>query len=519
MNLIKAISMVQFSKNPIVIGVQAGLEFQTPPPTPWGYLLTFHPTTPIPNGSKITIKIYDYEYSVTFKASPNTSAGLETQSLLVVSAALIDAWLTSPVLVDMAKNFVTANLMTVQHSATTTDLIFTAPADSNLVVTCDVPASTVTLTSAGVQFPKPENYHLLFRLKDGYGNKIADLKSVPDFSSPYHGYIDASEVADNMVSRTLPNYNTGNSVGQATSNKAYISGTATEGYGIPNMYYGHISIGAGFVYKGGTSSLQFKRVGHYVTHFVNDSFLTWQPRNKKTSADTLEFLYAIIFTFTGISAGNLRMYVKGYYENGTTNTAYYTNANPVYFGDVVLLNATGLAAEAASASPLVKWEVWLEDNTGFPYSEVMTYTNDAICRPFEYEFLFGNSVGGFDTLRCARGASVGLQVAREEASRIIPYIIPANSEELGDSYIYKVSAAKRVKCNTGLISRETIEWLHDFAVSDEVYFISKEDHGFIPVKLVSNSIQLYSDTTTGLYSLEFEVEFMNDESLYSPAGL
>lgn len=238
----------------------------------------------------------------------------------------------------------------------------------------------------------------------------------------------------------------------------------------------------------------------YITTFK--SFLTWQPATKTINMTQPEKLYFLIFdTFSSIS-----LVVKVYYTDGTNSsnqTAFTINPAAKYTIWELLTGYAMLDVEQYSATKTVsKYKVWIKDKNDNIRSRVQTYVVDPRHYRNERIFLFRNSLGGYDTLRCT-GKKTSLNEYERMYSR-------RNDEEFGVDEVYKALETSSFTQNTGWITASERDWLRELMLTKEAYVIIG-DYKFQVI--IENTREVSFEDELDLYDLEIKYRY----SFFNPA--
>jgi len=246
--------------------------------------------------------------------------------------------------------------------------------------------------------------------------KVAALKGIPDKDSPYYAKFDLAPVVKSFLRRTLPSYNQ-TAISPATQGMAQVRLKITEGYGNP-LEYKKIDEPALFLaVYGGVPFQHFPSVGNLYVGTAAQYPLSWKP--KKTTASKLQQEYILFLPIYASLSPTILCDIKGRvdFTDGTYSNVYYFSS--VSFDKlkeyIIPCGYTQLDLGNINPAKTVKaWTIEIEDpgNT-FPNIK-REYTLDSRCNESRSKyFLFGNSLGGFDTIRTTTNATFGLKVEKE----------------------------------------------------------------------------------------------------------
>lgn len=183
------------------------------------------------------------------------------------------------------------------------------------------------------------------------------------------------------------------------------------------------------------------------TNWLSQHFLTWQPRHKRVTYYSPEWL-----TFYATEDRTLKL--KATYANGTTKqlSLLTATAGKAYTQNLQYAYVAGLLG---STYPTY-YEVWTEGSGG-SRSESQFYLYEEAKSADEQWFLFANSLGGIDTIR-AYGVN---KLAAEHTHNL-----DEQEEELEE---YDVDTQRLYVKNTGHLDDYERHWLLDFFPSCRKY--------------------------------------------------
>jgi hypothetical protein len=263
---------------------------------------------------------------------------------------------------------------------------------------------------------------------------------------------------------------------------------------------------------GGISSmyeLRLKEKGSrwFYNHGITKQFLTWQPKEKSVALDQVEKLYFLVGLATAV---NMKI---TYSYTGTTSgsgsiTKVLTNVSQFSVVECIVTPAR-LGITLPAGCSLAGFTVVLLDQNGKVISEERTYSIDANYYQNPATFLFRNSYGCFDTIRCTGRQSLESKFERETVtnseelykySRRPQKVINTNAEETGGV------------ANTGWLLQEQTDWLRDLFLSKEVYMI--KNGSLYPVVITTDSIDIRTDDNY-LYNFAIQYQYGFTDEHYS----
>ncbi len=248
----------------------------------------------------------------------------------------------------------------------------------------------------------------------------------------------------------------------------------------------------------------------------NKDFLSWRPQSKKIWIRQPEMLHFLVWYD---DTSWLAMRIKITYTDGSTHTFTKYTYSPIYKYDIVEVVCTYAKLDLVSlpesqGKTIHKYEVWLVDNN-VQVSRTMEFVLDRRVYPNQRFFIFRNSLGGYDSVRCTGETIKETDVARFSVERITPDF------SVMDPPRRQIFARETQKytTNTGFITKLESEYLRDFFLSNEIYeFI---ENRLYPVLVLSTSLKVHKDNDY-LYSREFEyarayedINYAHDENIYT----
>jgi hypothetical protein len=177
-------------------------------------------------------------------------------------------------------------------------------------------------------------------------------------------------------------------------------------------------------------------------------FLTFQPASKITGENTPERL----FFFKNVG-----------YESYVKRVEHYSNGTEVSYIHEEIPFAAGVYEIVCTANrnlPLVSMDFYVVDNDDEVTSEIKTFVIDHTYYRHEYYFMFRNSLGAYDTLRCTGVLKYKPEFDRETFTN--------DDDETGT---LQVLMEQVYEANTGSLTADMALWINDFMLSKEVYWL------------------------------------------------
>lgn len=266
-----------------------------------------------------------------------------------------------------------------------------------------------------------------------------------------------------------------------------------------NKYYFALNAGLPFyslaVYNENTTNFLAKLA-------ANKNFLTNQPKEKIIGKDQIEKLYYLSWRYT---SGDLRLYVKINYNDGSVHeflkqTFVLSEMHNVY---EVIVSYAQLQIEAIAPTKIIEsYEVYLRSRLADDSIPITSETRKYVVDPQTYSeeryFIFQNSLGGFDTLRTTESFQKETNYTRH-FSEILN--IPAFTVKNPSIKQFSAFEEQTFKTSSGFLSRDSIEWLRDFLLSNKRYEII--NGALFPIIITSENV-IIREKDSHLYALEFE---------------
>ncbi|MDR1551868.1 MAG: hypothetical protein LBS69_00170 [Prevotellaceae bacterium] len=225
-----------------------------------------------------------------------------------------------------------------------------------------------------------------------------------------------------------------------------------------------------FVLKINTGSYNFaaircgiKDFGDSAGNFLRKNFLTWQPKMKKISRDQPEYL-----TYHATQASYF--YITAYFADGTKDdiSVAAMTANNVYTVNI------GNKLKSLP-KPAVKAEAVVCATNSISAAKISKYQYYSIVPParMEQNFLFENSLGGMDTVRCTGELEHSPEFTRETAV-------------MGDIERTFFAEKSDIKTQTtDWLTRYDAAWLHDFFMSKRIYLFDNDKYNAVVIDEVT----------------------------------
>lgn len=230
----------------------------------------------------------------------------------------------------------------------------------------------------------------------------------------------------------------------------------------------------------------------------NMQFLTWQPNLKLVGPKQEEYLYFLMNLSPLPTKINLRVQIT--YTNGTRTVATKKTINGASAFQVICA-PVGPVSLGLKATNILKYEVWLADENLLRFTEVRTFVIDRRYHRFERFILFGNSFGGFDTMRLLGKSTEESDVTRQTA---VKEREPGQGIDYSELAIIAVQENSGIQVSTGLFERDQdtyLSYLRELMLSECI--LEDTAYGYEALNLITSNIA-YRDEAAGLMERTFQ---------------
>ena len=356
------------------------------------------------------------------------------------------------------------------------------------------------------------NFRFEFTIKvydaGGAEKEAITFKGVPDSTGQFT--FDAQPLLHAMLAPDVP------MAGQSTINfggNSFLSWTAdvSEWYGSPDVIQQSTTrYASNKVLMGGLSFREFP--GN--TFFADraDKFLTHAPDNKLLAPGQPDFLYYLVPE----SWASLYLHAEVFYNDGTSQLTVAKQAAAAS-GKLAIIPAgftqLGLDDINVAKFPL-SYKLWVAPSnlpTDAGASEKRSYLLDYFAYPHARQFLYQNSLGAFESIRCTGRFEVSRQIDRQNGERVIG---SSYSPSDASRFSYNSMSYASIKGNSGMqLNRAWFNHLQEFIRSNEVFEI--QGNSLVPVVIESNN---YKGEKSYDYELaaEFEYSIAQTDNAYTP---
>lgn len=323
----------------------------------------------------------------------------------------------------------------------------------------------------------------------------------PDSSSECE--IDISEQLHGFLREQLaaPSYNQSAYSNPTATNKRYYI-TYCESFGTTPVAYATTASAVKRVIKGGLKhefwplySSDFRTLFIGIPVTGTSKFLTTRNIKRYTTQVAHEYL-----TFVpGAAIANARLRAKVWYTNGTTTATVIASYASLGAGLTYIFPAgytqLNLSSLEAGRTP-ARYFVYIDNSSGIVKSETILYELQNSNYLDKY-FIYENSLGGFETLRTWGQAEYGVEIEKEEFSRIAGLNYAATDSDIISS---DSNYRENTEVFTGFRSKKEALELIDFVNSRYCFQVTGGKH--VPVLIDKNTFSIYRDDNYA-YALKF----------------
>ena len=270
------------------------------------------------------------------------------------------------------------------------------------------------------------------------------------------------------------------------------------------------------VLLGGISKEIYPGLDFFNTYLKSTKkFLTWQPEIKTIDRVQEEFLYFLLWDKDPLYAvpTELNLKVKVYYRDNTIVEAVTRTLNNPGLGWLLQVPAGFVNAGVQAldpVKPVIRYELWLENQSGAIISEVRTYKLVQDIHPYSRYFMFLNSLGGYDTVRTTGISSKSAKFSRQEVEKFLPANYSRQSRQFATS---DVASQNEYDVSSGHVSKRYADYLQDMLISQDVYEIVRGRR--VPV-IIGNSNVTLDTKKVNRWFVRFDVKLGFKNNVYTP---
>ncbi len=161
--------------------------------------------------------------------------------------------------------------------------------------------------------------------------------------------------------------------------------------------------------------------------------------------------------------------------------------------------------------PLYGWRVWVtkHNNSNLRASEPLNYVLDEQSTLEKRKFLFGNSLGGYETFFCKANLQDMISSKKTINKRLYGQDYRLRD---GENFVGNQDGKRSFTVATGWLSTAFADALQDAAIAKEVWEITPK--GFIPI-IVESITAIYYEKNNELIGYVFQASYAYDVDLYT----
>jgi len=160
------------------------------------------------------------------------------------------------------------------------------------------------------------------------------------------------------------------------------------------------------------------------------------------------------------------------------------------------------------ANPIVKYAVVLVESGVTEVTERYQYRITLDGSPWDRFFLFGNSLGGFDTVRGTGRQTSAVEISSATARRIVTAADRAQFK--GQYFEYDRQMRGRFRGSIGYKTLPRVLQLREMLLSESVYIVDQQGIRFVPIQIDAGSVNLFKDGDD-LFGVDFSYQHAWEE--------
>lgn len=269
------------------------------------------------------------------------------------------------------------------------------------------------------------------------------------------------------------------------------------------------------VILGGIDKLRFPTINYFTDYLpTHKKFLTWAPLEKEVQRQQEDYLNFWVY---GLYVTSLKLHIKAYYDDGTDETSTIITQSSVKYGQLYQIPAGPSNSGVFTINPaknLIKYELWLTDQSDSIISEVRTYRLAPFSHPLTRYFMFLNSLGTYEVLYFKGQAEITSKVIKDMIQKHLASDynslqgeFEVNNPTIRDEGNYSSGYFK------GPYANAWKEYMKDFLLSPRVYELKGQIRK--PINVISDSFQYKVDQDYRHFVQFRTVESYENES-YTP---
>lgn len=242
-------------------------------------------------------------------------------------------------------------------------------------------------------------------------------------------------------------------------------------------------------------------------------FLTFSPANQRIISSQMVKLYYLVIGVYIIETFTVKREIT--FTDGTTDAGtMFTFSGSQYEVYELMVgyaqNAFATIAQNAGKT-IASYTVWVIDSGNTIVSEIKTFTLDWNSYEHTRQFMYLNSLGGYDCVFFSGLKNDELAVMRDTIVQFRPREYDTAFREKRQ---FNIEGSQRYKLNTGWLSATEKDFMNEILLSDEVWEVEGET--LFPVNILNDKIGMGGDDTEPAYAIDLDIERSYADSVYTP---
>ena len=262
---------------------------------------------------------------------------------------------------------------------------------------------------------------------------------------------------------------------------------------------------------GGLDKFNYPDYDFFAEYPTHKKFMSWAPLTKQVDPLQPDYLNFWIYKINSF----ISLWVRAYYDDGTNELGEFFPTAAEY-GQLFQIPTGPANCGVKFINPsktVVKYELWLGDQTGSIISEVRTYLLDPFSIPDVRLFMFVNSLGSFEVMRFYGAAEIANNFEREIIQK---YLAPGYASVTGEKGVHRATRIRKESYSSGyfkgLLAKEWQDYMNDFMLSPYVYELMGTT--LRPVIITDGSIETIDKDFKRFF--RFTAEDGYDNNFYTP---
>lgn len=354
------------------------------------------------------------------------------------------------------------------------------------------------------------NFYFLFILKvyNTAGAVIDELtlRGVPDSTGEF--VFDARPILHALLEPDVP-IHTASTISVGSGSLLSWTADVEEWYGEEPAKVSTQRVATNKVLLGGLSFRKFPGNNFFEERASN--FLSWAPANKLLAPDQPDFLYYLCPE----SWASIYLHAEVTYDDGSSQVSQIGNLGDVS-GKMAIIPAgfKQLGLDLLQPDNALFYKLWAgptADPTHAGITEKRPYLLDYFVYPHARTFLYQNSIGGFETIRCTGEFQETGNMERQSGERVLgSEYTPDEAQKMR----FGAASFASISANTGMqLNRSWYNYLDEFFRSDLIFELQS---GYkIPIVMEDNKYKR-GKSNEYEFATDFEYSIAQIDNAYTP---